>query len=87
MSNSIGEMKLKYDDIRDLILAEQVRRKDSTEILSSGFALNVGTRGMEHDILEFRNRSKSKSRFGSRSLTGIVVRLVTTKEIDKIQKN
>ena len=33
VSNSAGKAKLKYDDIRDLVLAEEVRRKDSGELL------------------------------------------------------
>ena len=28
VSNSAGKSKLKYDDIRDLILSEEVRRRD-----------------------------------------------------------
>ena len=41
ISNSAGKAKLKYDDIRDLVLVEEVRRKDSGELLGSGSALNV----------------------------------------------
>ena len=33
VSNSVGKAKLKYDDICDLILAEEVRKKDSSELL------------------------------------------------------
>ena len=29
VSNSTGKSKLKYDDIRDLILSEEVRRRDA----------------------------------------------------------
>ena len=29
VSNSAGKSKLKYDDIRDLILSEEVRRRDA----------------------------------------------------------
>jgi acyl-activating enzyme 14 len=47
VSNSAGKSKLKYDDIRDLILAEEVRRKDSGESLGS--ALNINTRGRRQD--------------------------------------
>nr|TKR86343.1 hypothetical protein D5086_0000239010 [Populus alba] len=70
VSNSAGKSKLKYDDIRDLILAEEVRRKDSGESSSSGSALNINTRGRRHDRGSSRGRSKSryrsKSKFGSR---------------------
>ena len=32
ISNSTGKEKLKYNDIRDLILVEEIRRKDAGEI-------------------------------------------------------
>jgi len=68
VSNSARKSKLKYDDIRDLILAEEVRRKDSGE--NSGSTLNINTRGRRHDIGLSRGRSKSryrsKSKFGPR---------------------
>jgi acyl-activating enzyme 14 len=70
VSNSAGKSKLKYDDIRDLILAEEVRRKDSGESSSSGSALNINTRGRRQDRGSSRGRSKSryrsKSKFGPR---------------------
>lgn len=36
VSNYAGKMKLKYDDIRDLILVEEVCRKDLIETSSLG---------------------------------------------------
>ena len=45
VSNSTGKEKLKYNDIRDLILAEEIRRRDAGEISGSGSALNLETRG------------------------------------------
>lgn len=48
VSNSTKKPKLKFDDIRDLILAEEVRRRDFGEILGSGSTLNVGTQNMGH---------------------------------------
>ena len=33
MSNSTGKEKLKYNDIRDLVLAEEIRRRDAGETL------------------------------------------------------
>lgn len=44
VSNYAGKTKLKYDDIRDLILAEEVRRRDSGEVLTLGSTLNIETR-------------------------------------------
>ena len=45
VSNSTGKEKLKYNDIRDLILAEEIHRRDTGESSRSGFALNLETRG------------------------------------------
>ena len=49
ISNSIGKEKLKYNDIRDLILAEEIRRRDAGETSGSNFALNLETRGRGND--------------------------------------
>ncbi|KAG6639444.1 hypothetical protein CIPAW_10G100900 [Carya illinoinensis] len=62
VSNSAGKSKLKYDDIRDLILAEEVRKKDSGEISGLSSALNADSRGRSHDRNSNRGRSKSKYR-------------------------
>ena len=35
--NSIGKEKLKYNDIRDLILVEEIRRRDAGETLRIWF--------------------------------------------------
>ena len=35
VSNSTGKEKVKYNDIRDLILAEEIRRRDADETLGS----------------------------------------------------
>ncbi|RVW71079.1 Retrovirus-related Pol polyprotein from transposon TNT 1-94 [Vitis vinifera] len=45
VSNSTGKEKLKYNDIRDLILDEEIRRRDAGETSGSGSALNLETRG------------------------------------------
>ena len=49
VSNSIGKEMLKYNDIRDLILAEEIYRRDVGETSGSGFALNLKTRGRGND--------------------------------------
>ena len=72
VSNSIGKEKLKYNDIRDLILAEKIRRRDAGETSGSDFVLNLETRGRGNDRnsnlgrSKFRNsnRNRSKSRSG-----------------------
>ncbi|KAG6706623.1 hypothetical protein I3842_07G230600 [Carya illinoinensis] len=70
VSNSAGKSKLKYDDIRDLILAEEVRRKDSGETSGLSSALNVDSRGRSHDRNSNRGRSKSKYRGKSKLRPG-----------------
>ena len=50
VSNSTGKEKLKYNDIRDLILAEENRRRDAGETSGSGSALNLETRGRSNNI-------------------------------------
>ena len=37
VSNSTGKVKAKYNDIRDLILVEEIRRRDASETLRFGF--------------------------------------------------
>ena len=72
VSNSTGKENLKYNNIRDLILPEEIRRKDAGETSGSGSALNLETRGRGNDRNSNRGRSKfrnsnrnrSKSRFG-----------------------
>ena len=49
VSNSTRKEKLKYNDIRDLILAEEIRRRDASESAGSGSALNLETRGRGND--------------------------------------
>ena len=65
VSNSTGKEKLKYNDIRDLILAEKIRRRDAGETLRSGYALNLEIRGRGND--KNSNRGKSKSRNSNRN--------------------
>ena len=45
ISNSTGKENLKYNDIRDLILVEEIRRRDVGETSRSGSTLNLETRG------------------------------------------
>ena len=49
VSNSTGKEKLKYNDIRDLILAKEIHRRDASETSKSGSALNLNTRGRGND--------------------------------------
>ncbi|CAN1807780.1 Retrovirus-related Pol polyprotein from transposon TNT 1-94 [Linum perenne] len=61
VSNSTGKEKLKYSDIRDLILNEEIRRKDSGEASTSGSALNVEGRGRNPYRGYGRGRSRSRN--------------------------
>ena len=56
VSNSTGKEKLKYNDIQDLILAEEIRRRDADETLGSGSALNLETRGRGNNKNSNRGR-------------------------------
>ena len=49
VSNSIRKEKLKYNDIRDLILTEEIRRRDTSETSGSSSAQNLETRGRGSD--------------------------------------
>ena len=66
-SNSTGKEKLKYNDIQDLILAEEILRRDASETSGSSFALNLETRGKGNDRNSNQGRSKSKNSNQNRS--------------------
>ena len=61
VSNFTGKEKLKYNDIRDLILAEEIRRRDAGETLRSSSTLNLEARGRGNDRNSNRGRSKSRN--------------------------
>ena len=67
VSNSIGKEKLKYNDIRDLILVEEIRIKDADESSGSSSALNLETRCRGNDRNSNRGRSKSRNSNQNRS--------------------
>ena len=67
VSNSTGKEKLKYNDIRDLILAEKIRRRDGGETSGSGSALNLETRDRDNNRNLNQGRSKSKNSNRNRS--------------------
>jgi hypothetical protein len=68
VSNSAGKSKLIYEDIQDLILSKEVRRKDGGETSTSSAALNLETRGRGHDRNSCKGKSKTeKGRSKSRS--------------------
>ena len=67
VSNSTGKEKLKYNDIRDLILTEKIRRRDAGETSRSGSALNLETRGRGNNRNSNQGRSKSRNSNRNRS--------------------
>ena len=67
ISNSIGKEKLKHNDIRDLILAKEIHRRDVRETLGYGSALNLETRGRDNDKNSNWDRSKSRNSNRNRS--------------------
>ena len=67
VSNSTRKENLKYNDIRDLILAEEIYRRDVGETSGSGFALNLKTRGRGNDRNSNWGRSKSRNSNWNRS--------------------
>ncbi|RVX04667.1 Retrovirus-related Pol polyprotein from transposon TNT 1-94 [Vitis vinifera] len=67
VSNSTGKEKLKYNDIRDLILAEEIRQRDAGETSGSGSALNLETRGRGNNRNSNQGRSNSRNSNRNRS--------------------
>ena len=49
ISNSTGKEKQKYNHIRDLILAEEICRRDADDTSGSGSVLNLETKGRGND--------------------------------------
>jgi hypothetical protein len=63
VSNYVGKSKLKYKDFQDLILGEEVYKRDSGEASCFGATLNLETRGRNSDRGRSRSRKgRSKSR-------------------------
>ena len=67
VSNSTGKEKLKYNYIRDLILAKEIRRKDASETSRFGYVLNLETRGRGNDRNSNQGRSKLRNSNRNRS--------------------
>ena len=67
VSNSTGKEKVKYNDIQDLILAEEIRKRDAGETLGFGSTLNLETRGRGDDRNSNWGKSKSRNSNQNRS--------------------
>ncbi|KAE8698301.1 hypothetical protein F3Y22_tig00110599pilonHSYRG00009 [Hibiscus syriacus] len=71
VSSSSGNSKLKFDDVRDLVLSEEIRRRESGEASTSS-ALHTESRGRTSERNSNHGRSKSrrgKSRTGKKDFT------------------
>ena len=67
VSNSTRKEKLKYNNIRDLILVEEIRKRDAGETSRSGSVLNLETRGRGRGNDRNSNQGRSKSRNSNRN--------------------
>ena len=67
VNNSIGKEKFKYHDIRDLILAEEIHKRNAGETSGSGSVLNLEIRGRGNDRNSNQDRSKSRNSNRNRS--------------------
>ena len=66
VSNSVGKNKLKYDGIRDLILSEEVRKRDANieNAQDQAFVMENKSRGRSRgpNDRKFNGRSQSRDR-------------------------
>ena len=66
VSNSTGKSKLKYDDIRDLILSEEVCRRDANidNAQDQAFVMENKSKGRSRgpNDRKFNDRSQSRDR-------------------------
>ncbi|ONK60009.1 uncharacterized protein A4U43_C08F13250 [Asparagus officinalis] len=60
VSSSSGSNKLKFDDVRDLVLSEEIRRRESGEA-STSLALHTESRGRTSEKSSNHGRSKSRT--------------------------
>ncbi|KAE8695859.1 U-box domain-containing protein 31 [Hibiscus syriacus] len=59
VNSSSGNSKLKFDDVRDLVLSEEIRRREAGEASTSS-ALHTESRGRTSERNSNRGRSKSR---------------------------
>jgi hypothetical protein len=90
VSNYVGNSKLKYGDIQDLILGEEMCIRDFGEASCSGAALNIETRGRKQGRKSDRGRLGSKKVEANSGLVnnqnvGTMARLSTLRRIARNQ--
>ena len=76
---------MKYDDICDLVLAKEVRKKDSDELLGSGFALNVDYWGRDNNR-DYKGSNKGRFYIRDKVCVEIVKSLSTSRRLVEIQR-
>ena len=87
ITNSIGNATLKFIDVRNAILAEEVQKKDSGEASSSNSTLNVDGRGRSSDRNK-GNGNKGKSKNGiSKSRNGWTLESWNCGKIGHLRRN
>ena len=64
VSNYIGNLKLKFNYVRDQILVEKVHKKYLGEAATSNFALNVRTKGKSYERTFNKDYGRSNSKNG-----------------------
>ena len=77
VSNSTVKEKLKYNDIQDLVMVKEIRKRDAGETSGSGSALNLETRGRGNDRNSNQGRSKSRNSNLNRSESRTMGKQVT----------
>ncbi|GKC36579.1 hypothetical protein Tco_1048963 [Tanacetum coccineum] len=75
VSGSTRTTKLKFDNIRDLILGEDIRRKTSGEYSNYLLSEEDKDRGGKQDRGQKQNRGRSKSKKKGQSRTGRISRV------------
>ena len=87
ITNSIRNATLKFIDVRNAILAEEVQRKDSGEASTSNSALNVDNRGRSFEMNKGNeNRGKSKNGKG-KSRNGRILECWNCGKTGHLKKN
>jgi len=86
VSSFARKSKLKYEDIWDLILSEEMCRRDSSETSCSGPALNLETWGRGYGKNSGRGRSRSKKGI-SESGSGIQPKFWNCGKTNHFKKN
>lgn len=64
VSNSVHNVKLNFNNIKDQVLVKEICRIDLSKVLTLSFALNLKSRVIRNDKNSNRNKGRSKLRNG-----------------------